>query len=219
MKTIYIPKGETVHYESLSTDHLIVEGTLEVTYGVVAKQIDGDGVIHAGTVEADIIRIRCIETARTVCRRLIAKVVESSEVFASESAVVSCFCSAAYVETGRLTVTISEIDEVKAKQIINLPTRQRTLLGTLLASMWRAFWLSLFAYPVHTNAVNASYRPESKTAEAAKEPFDEELSRFVNMFKLARESGYTLKLVPGTPEENAPVFDFAAEAFASQKAT
>lgn len=139
MKTIYIPKGETVHYESLSTDHLIVEGTLEVTYGVVAKQIDGDGVIHAGTVEADIIRIRCIETARTVCRRLIAKVVESSEVFASESAVVSCFCSAAYVETGRLTVTISEIDEVKAKQIINLPTRQRTLLGTLLASMWRAF--------------------------------------------------------------------------------
>lgn len=121
MKTIYIPKGETVHYESLSTDHLIVEGTLEVTYGVVAKQIDGDGVIHAGTVEADIIRIRCIETARTVCRRLIAKVVESSEVFASESAVVSCFCSAAYVETGRLTVTISEIDEVKAKQIINLP--------------------------------------------------------------------------------------------------
>lgn len=126
--------------------------------------------------------------------------------------------------------TISEIDEVKAKQIINLPTRQRTLLGTLLASMWRAFWLSLFAYPVHTNAVDASYRPdttdtedappakESKTVEAVKEPFDEELSRFVNMFKLARESGYTLKLVHGTPEENAPVFDFAAEAFASQKA-
>ena len=132
--------------------------------------------------------------------------------------------------TAAVTGSISEIDEVKAKQIINLPTRQRTLLGTLLASMWRAFWLSLFAYPVHANAVDASYRPdttdtedapsvkESKTAEAAKEPFDEELSRFVNMFKLARESGYTLKLVPGTPEENAPVFDFAAEAFASQKA-
>lgn len=27
MKTIYIPKGETVHYESLSTDHLIVSHT------------------------------------------------------------------------------------------------------------------------------------------------------------------------------------------------
>ena len=33
MKTIYIPKGETVHYESLSTEHLIVEGTLEVFSG------------------------------------------------------------------------------------------------------------------------------------------------------------------------------------------
>ena len=33
MKTIYIPKGETVHYESLSTDHLIGEGTLDVNYG------------------------------------------------------------------------------------------------------------------------------------------------------------------------------------------
>ena len=230
MKTIYIPKGEVVHYESLSTEHLIVEGALEVTRGIHAKQIDGDGVIHAETVKADIIRIRCLETSLTVCRRLIAKVVECPEVYASESAAVSCFFSAAYVETGRLTVTISEIDEVKAKQIINLPTRQRTLLGTLLASMWRAFWLSLFAYPVHTSTVDASYRPdttdtedapptqESKTAEAVKEPFDEELSRFVNMFKLARESGYTLKLVPGTPEENAPAFDFAAEAFASQKA-
>ena len=235
MKTIYIPKGEVVHYESLSTEHLIVEGTLEVTRGIHAKQIDGDGVIHAETVKADIIRIRCLETSLTVCRRLIAKVVECPEVYASESAAVSCFFSAAYVETGRLTVTISEIDEVKAKQIINLPTRQRTLLGTLLASMWRTIFLSLFAaYPTRSNAVDAVYRPdtdeqepeevpaeyntEAQEASAHEEPFDEELSRFVNMFKLARESGYTLKLVPGTPEENAPVFDFAAEAFASQKA-
>ena len=35
---------------------------------------------------------------------------------------------------------------------------------------------------------------------------DEELNRFVGMFKLARESGYTLKIIPGTPEKNAPVF-------------
>ncbi len=24
MKTVYIPKGETVHYESLATEHLVV---------------------------------------------------------------------------------------------------------------------------------------------------------------------------------------------------
>lgn len=26
MKTVYIPKGETVHYESLTTEHLVVHG-------------------------------------------------------------------------------------------------------------------------------------------------------------------------------------------------
>jgi hypothetical protein len=31
------------------------------------------------------------------------------------------------------------------------------------------------------------------------------------MFKLCRASGYTLRLVPGAPEENAPVFDFDTE--------
>ena len=36
-------------------------------------------------------------------------------------------------------------------------------------------------------------------------------NRIVGMFKLARESGYTLKLIPGTPEENAPVFDVKTE--------
>ena len=36
MKTVYIPKGETVHYESLATEHLVVHGRLHVTYGVKA---------------------------------------------------------------------------------------------------------------------------------------------------------------------------------------
>ena len=31
--------------------------------------------------------------------------------------------------------------------------------------------------------------------------------RVVSTFKLLRSSGYTLRIVPGTPEENAPVFD------------
>ena len=36
---------------------------------------------------------------------------------------------------------------------------------------------------------------------------DFELKRVVSTFKLLRSSGYTLRIVPGTPEENAPVFD------------
>lgn len=60
--------------------------------------------------------------------------------------------------------------------------------------------------------------PEAEQAapceeENAAEPeaVDEELNRIVGIFTLAREQGYTLKLIPGTPEENAPVFDFENE--------
>ena len=53
---------------------------------------------------------------------------------------------------------------------------------------------------------------ESKTEEKTEaEETDEELNRIVGLFKLSREAGYTLRLILGTPEENAPVFDFAAE--------
>ena len=39
---------------------------------------------------------------------------------------------------------------------------------------------------------------------------DFELQRMIGTFKLLRSKGYTLRILPGTPEENAPVFDFAA---------
>ena len=52
MKTVYIPRGETVHYETLVTDHLVVKGYLDVTYGVKAKTISGSGVICAGSAAA-----------------------------------------------------------------------------------------------------------------------------------------------------------------------
>jgi hypothetical protein len=44
--------------------------------------------------------------------------------------------------------------------------------------------------------------------ESAEDAEDFELKRLVSIFKLLREQGYTLRIEPGTPEENAPVFDF-----------
>ena len=153
---------------------------------------------------------------------------QSPEVFASESATVSCFLSAAYVETGRLTVTLSEIDEVKAEEFVNLTPKKRTLFGTLLASLLRSFWIALTVHgqkepTVMTDACEAmpegvtestqeeTQEPEAEQAAPREEAVDEELSRIVGIFKLAREQGYTLKLIPGTPEENAPAFDFENE--------
>ncbi len=236
MKTVYIPKGESVHYESLVTEHLVVKGCLSVTYGVKAKTISGDGVIYAGSVEADTIRTDSLEAATVICKRLIAKRVQAPEVFASESAAVSCFLSAAYVETGRLTVAISEIDQVKADEVINLTQKKRTLFGTLFISALRSFWMELAAPKAQSEVMDAEYtaaQPETDPqperavetepstpkaqaeAESAAEqeaaPVDEELNRFIAMFKLLRESNFTLRIVPGTPEKNAPVFDFDTE--------
>ena len=97
MKTVYIPKGETVHYESLATEHLVVHGRLHVTYGIKAQSITGSGVIDAGSINADTVCIDDVESGTVICKRLIAKRVQAPEVFASESAAVSCFLSAAYV--------------------------------------------------------------------------------------------------------------------------
>lgn len=234
MKTVYIPKGETVHYESLVTEHLVVHGHLHVTYGIKAKTITGKGVINAGTIDADTVRIDDVEAASVICKRLIAKRVQSPEVFASESAAVSCFLSAAYVETGKLTVAISEIDVVEAQEVVNLKPKKRSLFGTLLASVLRSFWTAMTVRGEKAEVMDAEFTPvQEETAEAVQEEpaaeqpatvqevpvaaepelevVDEELNRIIGLFKLSREQGYTLKLIPGTPEENAPVFDFAAE--------
>ena len=202
MKTVYIPKGETVRYETLATDRLVVKGCLKVTYGIKARTISGGGMITAGTVSADDIRVDDLEAASVTCQRLIAKRVQTPELFAFESAAVSCFLSSAFVATGKLTVALSEIDEVKADEVIHLKPRKRSLFRLLLVSALRSFWTSLTARPVKDEVMDADFEPVKKDEE----PVDEELNRFVGMFKLARESGYTLKIIPGTPEKNAPVF-------------
>ena len=207
MKTVYIPKGETVRYETLETDRLVVKGCLKVTYGIKAKTISGGGMITAGTVSADDIRVDDLEAASVTCQRLIAKRVQTPELFAFESAAVSCFLSSAFVATGKLTVALSEIDEVKADEVIHLKPKKRSLFRLLLASALRSFWTSLTARPVKREVMDVDFEPVKKDEE----PVDEELNRFIGMFKLARESGYTLKIIPGTPEENAPVFNRETE--------
>ena len=201
MKTVYIPKGETVSYETLETDRLVVKGCLKVVYGIKARTISGGGIITAGTVSADDIRVDDLEAASVTCQRLIAKRVQTPELFAFESAAVSCFLSSAYVATGKLTVALSEIDEVKADEVIHLKPRKRSLFRLLLVLALRSFWTSLTARPQKPEVIDADFTSVKDESE------DEELNRFVGMFKLARESGFTLKIIPGTPEENAPVFN------------
>ena len=230
MKATYIPKGKTVSYESLATDHLIVDGCLKTAYGVKAKTISGKGIVCAESISADVIRARELEANTIICKRLLADRVEAPEILASESAACSCYLSAAHVKTGRLTVTVSEVDTVEADEILHLSLRKRSMLGTLFASTLRVFWVRLClnkAATAQAEHIRKAASPEpiqrresvsellSRAAAqepnehmAEHKPADEELNRFINLFKLTRDLGYTLRLIPGTPEENAPVFDF-----------
>jgi len=237
MKSIYIPSGESRSYEYLVTDHLVVDGHLNVVNGVKAKNISGHGVITAGTVYGDTITADEIETTTIVCKRLMAKRISAAEVFASDSAAVSCFLSAAYVETGRLTTALCEIDGVKADEVVHLRPKKRGMVLTLLLSAVRSLWLSLTTpiedaeyVPVEGNSDDGKgadpeqteddamrekiartvreimEKKHEKTGDNAVEDF--ELQRLIGTFKLLRNQGYTLRIIPGTPEENAPVYDF-----------
>lgn len=208
MKTIYIPSGETVCYENLITGRIVVKGCLKVLGDIKAKSISGDGVIYAGSVSADDIRVDDLETASVTCRRLLAKRVQTPQLIASESAAVSCYLAASYVETGRLTVAASEICEAKADEIIYLTPKKRSLFRLLLASALRSLWTHLTVPAARGKPVDAvpAAEPQDAPAGESEETRDDELARLVAVFKLLRDSGYTLKILPGTPEENAPRF-------------
>ena len=231
MKKVFIPAGESRSYETLVTEHLVVDGHLNVVNGLKAKTISGTGVITAGEVSADVCHIGELETATAIFRKLMARRVSAAEVFASDCACVTHFLSAAYVETGRLTVSVSEIDKVNADEIITLQ-KKHGMLGALVASSLRAFWLDLTA-PID-DYMDAEFEPvdkskdtsidpavqkeiartvrqilaeQEKEAAASESDEDFELKRVISTFKLLRDKGYTLRILPKTPEENAPVFD------------
>ena len=241
MKTVYIPAGATYNYETLVTDDVIVHGHLHVTNGLKAKHISGRGFITAGEVSADIVDVTELECGTVICRRLLAQRVSVNEAMISESAAVSRFFSANFVKAPSLTVAISEIGEADVDEIVHLTPNPRGMLLTLLLSMLRTFWLRLtasrpqgrFEKP-RTESEEPSDTPEDAETKAniakivqevlaqqaaekaacandANEADDFELQRMVSTFKLLRSKGYTLRILPGTPEENAPVFDFAAE--------
>ena len=135
MKTVCIPKGKTAVYDSLETDRLIVNGCLRVARDLKAKTISGSGVILAGTISADDIRVRKLEAASVYCLRLSAKWVQAEEVLASESAFVSCYLRADYASSARLTVGLHEVGLIEAIEIIYLPPKKVHPFWMLLATV------------------------------------------------------------------------------------
>ena len=73
MKTLYVPKGKTLHYERLECQTIIVDGTLVVDGAVRAKRITGKGLLDAGSVYSPAVSVRDLDTVKVVCDLLAAE--------------------------------------------------------------------------------------------------------------------------------------------------
>ena len=234
MKTLYIPKGESRTYETLAIDRVVVHGELNVANGVKAKRVTGHGYLTAGSISADVIAVDDVEAARITCKRLLAKRVYAAEVYASDSVVTSCSLTAAYVETGKLTTALSEIEEVKADEVVNLRPKRRGMVLTLLASALVSLWLSVTT--PRERKSNKAKQEEPETAESTEsaeetavreqvgktvreimeengipaEGGDVALKKLVSTYLLLRSQGYMLSVRP-LAEDAPTVLDFKEE--------
>ena len=229
MKTVYIPAGATYNYETLVTDDVIVHGHLHVTNGLKAKHISGRGFITAGEVSADIVDVTELECCGE------AMISESAAVsrFFSANYVKAPSLSVAVSEIGE-----ADVDEIvhltpkpRGMLLTLLLSKLRTFWLRLTASRSRGKFEKPRAEAPKDETADTPEDTELKAniakvvqevlaqqaaekaacANDANDADDFELQRMVSTFKLLRDKGYTLRILPGTPEENAPIFDFAAE--------
>ena len=99
MKTLYVPKGKTLHYERLECQTIIADGTLVVDGAVRAKHITGKGLLDAGSVYSPTVSVRDLNTVKVVCDLLAAEYARAVEVIVSSSAVVSRYADATAART------------------------------------------------------------------------------------------------------------------------
>ena len=221
MKNLYIPKGKTLHYEALACRNIVNDGVLIVENSIQARHISGKGILDAGSIACRSLAAADIDAAHIMTEKLAAERVCASEVRVSGAAVVSCCLEAAYVETPRLTVALSQIGELRAQEVVNLSDRRRSIPGALLAGFFRRLWMPLTARV----PVDAEYVPIEETPEPALgngdgpdfEAFapppgalnadlwdDFEFKRLAAMYRLLKPSGYALRLAPFPAKEDIP---------------
>lgn len=161
MKTLYVPKGKTLHYERLECQTIIADGTLVVDGAVRAKRITGKGLLDAGSVYSPAVSVRDLDTVKVVCDLLAAEYVRAVEVIVSSSAVVSRYLEAEYVEARKLTVSKHQISELRVEEFTYLPEKKRGVIGALLSGFFRRLWLSVR----HRTPINAPYKQSSPNAK------------------------------------------------------
>lgn len=215
MKNLYIPKGKTLHYETLYCQNIVNDGTLIVDGTLHARSISGKGILKAGTVSVRHVAEMDIECATMNGETMAAERVCAAEIVLSGSATVSCYLEAEYVEVPKLTMAKHNIGTLKADDVITLPEKKRGIVGTLVAGFFRRLWLSV----IHRIPVDAPYvqvaapAPESTDTEQEQpkperagdfqsqpvtQPMDLDLEedfefkRLKAMYRLLKDCGYLM---------------------------
>lgn len=216
MKNLYIPKGKTLHYETLSCQNIVNDGVLVVEETIRARNISGKGILDAGTISARHVAAMDIECAAIVGETLAAERVCAVEVTLSGPAVVSCYLEAEYVETPKLTVGKSSIGTLHSPDVVNLPDKKRGITSALVAGFFCRLWLSLTRRtPVDAPYVSADspalddagnqvteqtpddpQPQEAIQSEAVNASLEDdfEFKRLKAMYCLLKDCGYTLRL-------------------------
>ena len=216
MKNLYIPKGKTLHYQTLSCQNIVNDGVLVVEETIRARNISGKGILDAGTISARHVAAMDIECAAIVGETLAAERVCAVEVTLSGPAVVSCYLEAEYVETPKLTVGKSSIGTLRSPDVVNLPDKKRGITSALVAGFFCRLWLSLTRRtPVDAPYVSADSPAlddaENQVTEQTPDDLqpqeaiqneavnasledDFEFKRLKAMYCLLKDCGYTLRL-------------------------
>lgn len=216
MKALYIPKGKTLRYESLSCHDIVNDGVLEVDGALQARNITGKGMLKAGTVSASFVSALSVDASGIVVESLAAERVCAVSVRASSSVLASCCLEAEYVETPKLIAAQSETGRLHIKEMVSLPDRRRTILAALAAGFFRRLWLGV----LHRLPRDAAYTPALEAEEDAdierpadglstwEQSFldlldDPEFLRLAGMYRVLRPTGYALRLVDRADRESA----------------
>lgn len=80
MKNLYIPKGKTLHYETLYCQNIVNDGTLIVDGTLHARSISGKGILKAGTVSVRHVAEMDIECATMNGETMAAERVCAAEI-------------------------------------------------------------------------------------------------------------------------------------------
>lgn len=217
MKNLYIPRGEIVTYNCLYTDRIVVKGVLRVGGRLVAREIVGGGVIEAREIACDDIRAASVAADSVTAKRIVAdKLFVQFGCQASEAVAVRDYVTAGYMNTGKLSMTLSDIQACDADEIITLK-RKHSLLGLLWASWWRGLFLSLFygggkKEPQDAKKSEEAPKPEATVPVSASESpvapaawDDATIDMFIEILTELRKHGYRV-----SKDEAAPAGEEAA---------